>query len=568
MKGGVLGIIVVCVILGMSILLVSILDVQEETKEVTKYNYVTDTTSLFDFDKTPQYMDYDMVLNYTGYYTRNSHPYWGGVGDRNDGYYTTTTINRYGLNLAPVSQSPLATYNLASLNLAQTSITNIYCYGSESESFADNGNFQTPYTGIGFASLQALLNAKGWADASKVEIRSLSDNRNDRILIISDEDITDGVSYYSLQQYIEYHKTWPTSLYPDNKVLVAPLSAQIISGGFVKLYSTPEPSDNSYLRTIDLGKAYIVYNKSAGDSNSLRYGSNARLSSLSYPPNEYLDISKGVRVTEEISTQYATVTFAMNPLIDVAPYPMSVPLATTISLSGNTIVFTYGSYTFAEMPCPTVPGYEVDSITGDSVVAEDMTITINYSETEPSASYTLSFVADNGTVSPTTLTVAPGTAITVSDNTMTIDGTTITATADTGYTFYSWTAFGSEIPATVESNMVITANFTPSSGISGTGTINDPYTMVNIDATSVYQYFNGNDKYVRAGTIFNITDYDDGDIDTWVNSVTSGHGLYVDTSDWALKGTLTGSGTVTMEVMENDGSTEGSATYTFYIVEG
>ena len=63
MKGGVLGIIVVCVILGASILLVSVLDVQEGTQEVTKYKYVTDTTSLFDFDKKPQYQDYDMVTN-------------------------------------------------------------------------------------------------------------------------------------------------------------------------------------------------------------------------------------------------------------------------------------------------------------------------------------------------------------------------------------------------------------------------------------------------------------------------------------------------------------------------
>ena len=102
---------------------------------------------------------------------------------------------------------------------------------------------------------------------------------------------------------------------------------------------------------------------------------------------------------------------------------------------------------------------------------------------------------------------------------------------------------------------------------SGSGTKSDPYTSIDMEADSVDQYFRNNNKYVRAGTVFNIIEHDDGEIDYWVSSVTSGHGLTANTNTGVLSGTLSGTGTVTMVVSQTDGWGEpGTASYTFTIV--
>ena len=53
------------------------LDVQEH--EVTKYEYVTDLTGLFETTQAPTFIDYNPSENYTGYYTSASKPYFDGV---------------------------------------------------------------------------------------------------------------------------------------------------------------------------------------------------------------------------------------------------------------------------------------------------------------------------------------------------------------------------------------------------------------------------------------------------------------------------------------------------------
>ncbi len=102
---------------------------------------------------------------------------------------------------------------------------------------------------------------------------------------------------------------------------------------------------------------------------------------------------------------------------------------------------------------------------------------------------------------------------------------------------------------------------------SGSGTKSDPYTSIDMEADSVEQYFRNNNKYVRAGTVFNIIEHDDGEMYYWVSSVTAGHGLTVDVNAGVLSGTLSGTGTVTMVVSATDGTCEpGTASYTFTIV--
>lgn len=287
MKGGVLGIIVVCVILGMSILLVSVLDVQEETKEVTKYNYVTDTTSLFDFDKTPQYMDYDMVLNYTGYYTQDSQPYWGGVD-----YETEATVSRYVLNLAPTDAVSL-TENLRNSTLPNDISLTLY-------TFMGTGNLDYMYdlTGVGLRviSLADYISEISLNGYDEITFSLVSDDVSDTVLFFTKADLLEPVSgsfrgNFTLQEYAEYH--------PDmygSPVLVAPLSATYkVTTDLVNLYSTPTPSDGSLLRSVLLSDTLVAFSTTSSTSPN-PYGYSLNVDGIDYPPNEYLNIKVGVSV--------------------------------------------------------------------------------------------------------------------------------------------------------------------------------------------------------------------------------------------------------------------------------
>jgi len=83
-----------------------------------------------------------------------------------------------------------------------------------------------------------------------------------------------------------------------------------------------------------------------------------------------------------------------------------------------------------------------------TAVANTYTVTIESNDT------------DYGTVSPSTVTEVPyWTAISSSSNTLTIWETTVTATAETGYEFVSWTCSWSTIPATVTEDITIVATY-------------------------------------------------------------------------------------------------------------
>lgn len=78
-KGGMYGAAVFTVVLVAAMFIVFLSDVQEETRDVVRYDYVTEITGLFGSDESPQYFDYDLSQSYTGYYTDDSTPYFGGA---------------------------------------------------------------------------------------------------------------------------------------------------------------------------------------------------------------------------------------------------------------------------------------------------------------------------------------------------------------------------------------------------------------------------------------------------------------------------------------------------------
>ena len=66
--------------------------------DVTKFNYLADVSGLYDYDTSPQYIEYDPSSNYTGYYSTDTGEYW--PVEYVD-YTRNNQINNYKVNIEP-----------------------------------------------------------------------------------------------------------------------------------------------------------------------------------------------------------------------------------------------------------------------------------------------------------------------------------------------------------------------------------------------------------------------------------------------------------------------------------
>ena len=126
---------------------------------------------------------------------------------------------------------------------------------------------------------------------------------------------------------------------------------------------------------------------------------------------------------------------------------------------------TYGQ-TYGTLPTPTRTGYDFagwwTQTTGGNQIVSVMVVTITADQTLYAhwniKQYDMTFTAGTGgSVSTASLTVDYGTSYTISSNTITFGGTTVTATPSSGYSFSAWSPNTS---GTVTSDMTFTASFT------------------------------------------------------------------------------------------------------------
>lgn len=72
-KNGMLGVVIVAVAIAGAIFGSYLAGIDSEQVEVTKYSYLADVSGLFDYNQSPQYIEFDPSTNYTGYYSDNSY---------------------------------------------------------------------------------------------------------------------------------------------------------------------------------------------------------------------------------------------------------------------------------------------------------------------------------------------------------------------------------------------------------------------------------------------------------------------------------------------------------------
>ena len=163
--------------------------------------------------------------------------------------------------------------------------------------------------------------------------------------------------------------------------------------------------------------------------------------------------NKSITANFTSNTRSYTVFFTVDDSThgSVSRSSITAPYGSTMSVSGNSITLNGTTVTASGST-----GYDFSSWSNTSgSITSTRTVTANFTL----KTFTVSFTAGTGgSVDRSSIASVPyGSAITVSDNTVTINGTTVTATASTGYTFGSW----SNTSGTITSARTITANFTP-----------------------------------------------------------------------------------------------------------
>lgn len=289
------------VLVATAIFLTVAMDVQETTRDVTKYDYITETTGLFDYDETPQYNEYDLAKNYTGYYIESKKPYWSGIGF----YDTAKQANNYRLNLEPTASTQTTEDLSASTSTTAVDHATVSFFGPDgyvAPSQVYQGHpVENNTSDTGNVYLKDLLTEYAISDYSIITFKPVGGDIDQRLIFASTDDFIDNfggthVSRYTSSEHMEDYPQWYNGgqLYNTR---VAGLSCYIdYSTQLVYLYSNYDLT-GTIVRQIELDKAIVIFGGTAISSAYDTFGTSMDMDVLLLPPNEYLNIKAGVSVS-------------------------------------------------------------------------------------------------------------------------------------------------------------------------------------------------------------------------------------------------------------------------------
>ena len=302
-KGGMYGAAILSVLIAVAIFITVASDVERTEYEVTKYNYVTDTTGLFQQEESPQYYDYDLSQSYTGYFTDVVTKYWDGVD-----YTKSDFVNTYILNIEPEAISS-STEDLSTSGISnQINNAVVWFYGPDgfiSPSAAHQGNpVENGTLPTGNVLLRDVLSHYGLSSYNKITITPVNSGITDRILFASTDDFihefggNNACTYTSQEHISEYSKWYNGGTLYDTRVAGLSCIVNYVTG-YINYYSGPDPETSTLVRSVDIDKAIIIFGGTAVAPVYDVFGTSVHIEALELPPTEYLDTSKGVTVLSQ-----------------------------------------------------------------------------------------------------------------------------------------------------------------------------------------------------------------------------------------------------------------------------
>lgn len=305
---GMIGFLIVVLAVGGAIFGTILLSSEESTYDVTKYRYETEVTGLFPVDTSPEYYDYDLARNYTGYYTQdtvvNGVNYWGGAT------FTTTGVNNYPVRYAP-DDSTTATITVTGLSQSDPPddkrfATLVYGQGGVVVGSAGTmGNLVVNWSqNTKSSTLTSFLIANSLEDYDYITITPTSDAAADRILFASTDDFAyvDSVNPYYWRDYVEYDSR---ELYTESRwggvtmpTLVACLSCKIdLVTQMADFYYSTNASTQTFVKQVSLNKAVMLYDSTNTQTYVVGLSNAVNVLGVDYPDLNYMDISRGVTIT-------------------------------------------------------------------------------------------------------------------------------------------------------------------------------------------------------------------------------------------------------------------------------
>lgn len=290
-ESGMAGFLIVVLAVSGAIFGTIVLNSSESTQEVTKYDFKTEVTGLFPVDTSPEFYDYDLSRNYTGYFTEetqiNGVNYFGGATFRGTG------VNNYPIKTTPDNRvtsdetiTPQIDSNLD--NFSSSTYTGINYYDA---TYGNRYSFTTQsYT----RTLESLVSELVLDDYDVIEIRTdddISDKYHWSFFGTGDQFSSDTIPKVN---YV--NKTYFDSYPSDNGYYIACHSVKIdMVTGTVSYYYDDTISSNSYVYQGRLSDAVISYSTIPFYDTP----TGIPLDVTAYDTNvvQYMDISQGVMVT-------------------------------------------------------------------------------------------------------------------------------------------------------------------------------------------------------------------------------------------------------------------------------
>lgn len=296
---GMAGFLIVVLAVSGSIFGTILLNAEESTYEVTKYDFKTEVTGLFPVDTSPEFYDYDLARNYTGYFTPdtqiNGVNYFGGASFRE------TTVNNYPVRYAPESDTDINEQLSGSLGQSDPPGSDslyVVVYGTPTYTTPAGYQQANWSTNAKSVSLTTLITAYNLSGYDEITIKPTSTDINSRVLFDSKESFAQKSYGYGVD-YVEKAYEGSNVYNPNGQYTtptVACLSCKIVvSTSTVYLYYGTNANNNELVKTVNLDDAVIIYD--SGSSDYRRLGDTVNIYAVSIPVIQYMDISQGVTVT-------------------------------------------------------------------------------------------------------------------------------------------------------------------------------------------------------------------------------------------------------------------------------
>ena len=295
---GMIGFLIVVLAVGGAIFGTILLSSEESTYDVTKYRYETEVTGLFPVDTSPEYYDYDLSKNYTGYFTDstviNGVNYWGGAT-----FTQSTTVNNYPIRYHPDNNNTTtAVINLTNVgNMTNSSLSDSYTGISWYNN--DYGGTYSITSQSYTKTLSSVLTELNLTGYDVIELKTdISDGMYETVFFgtVGDfgNDRPGHQSQIKAACYVEYSHY---QTYPQGDIYnIACHSCKVDNVTHTATFYYNDTTNNTaYVRAVPINDAVVSF--STVGLYSPNNGITISVSEYDVNQIDYMDISKGVTVT-------------------------------------------------------------------------------------------------------------------------------------------------------------------------------------------------------------------------------------------------------------------------------